>query len=160
MWGVISSWLHSSAMRTGPSRLISTAELSGESNDTAAAEWMTVLQLAKIARSVSFRSRPSRLTSPAMVVIRRSVISANVSVASGAPWDSRSRSKALFFRISFCVRLAAGVRLPSRTSRTSSQSGTERSMRSTSAVPTKPVDPVMAIRLPARDSAITGAVLA
>ena len=29
-------------MRVGPSRLISTAESSGESNDTAAAEWMTM----------------------------------------------------------------------------------------------------------------------
>ncbi len=31
-------------MRDGPSRLISTAESSGESNDTAAAEWMTMSQ--------------------------------------------------------------------------------------------------------------------
>ena len=34
--------LHRLAMRDGPSRLISTAESSGESNDTAAAEWMTM----------------------------------------------------------------------------------------------------------------------
>ena len=51
---------------------------------------------------------------------------------------------------------AAVVRLPSRTSSTSWQSGTLRSSRSTKAVPTKPVDPVMAIRLPASASAITG----
>ena len=31
-------------MRVGPSRLISTAESSGESNDTVAAEWMTTSQ--------------------------------------------------------------------------------------------------------------------
>ena len=36
-------------MRVGPSRLISTAESSGESKATAAAEWMTMSQLAKIA---------------------------------------------------------------------------------------------------------------
>ena len=62
--------LQRSAIRDGPSRLISTAESSGESNDTAAAEWITVSQLAKIARSASFRPRPSRVTSPAIVVTR------------------------------------------------------------------------------------------
>ena len=36
--------------------MISTAESSGESNDTAAAEWITVSQLAKIARSASFEA--------------------------------------------------------------------------------------------------------
>src|SRR5690606_28671691 len=40
-------------------------------------------------------------------------------------------------------------------SRTSSQSGTERNRRSTRAVPKKPVEPVMAMRFPARSSAIT-----
>ena len=57
-------------MRDGPSRLISTAESSGESNDTAAAEWMMMSHDAQMARSASFRPRPSRVTSPATVVIR------------------------------------------------------------------------------------------
>ena len=43
----------SSAMRVGPSRLISTAESSGESNDTAAAEWITTSHEASTARSAS-----------------------------------------------------------------------------------------------------------
>ena len=47
------------------------------------------------------------------------------------------------------------MRLPSRISSTSSQSGTLRSSRSTSAVPTNPVTPVMAIRFPESDAAIT-----
>ena len=46
-------------------------------------------------------------------------------------------------------------RRPGRTSSTSSQSGTERRKRSTSAVPRKPVEPVMAIRVPDRFSLIT-----
>ena len=64
------SSLHRSAMRDGPSRLISTAESSGESNETAAAEWMMMSHEAKVARSMSFRPSPSRVTSPATVVIR------------------------------------------------------------------------------------------
>ena len=63
--------LQRSAMRDGPSRLISTAESSGESNDTAAAEWMMVSHDAQTARSSSFRPSPSRVTSPETVVIRR-----------------------------------------------------------------------------------------
>ena len=65
-------------MRVGPSRLISTAESSGESNDTVAAEWMTTSQEAKhgamLLRTVRGRRVP---TSPVIVVIRRAVISAN-----------------------------------------------------------------------------------
>ena len=57
-------------MRVGPSRLISTAESSGESNDTVAAEWMTMSQLARTSRSASARPRPSVPTSPATVVMR------------------------------------------------------------------------------------------
>jgi hypothetical protein len=144
------------AIRVGPSRLISTAESSGESNDTAAAEWMTTSQEARTARSASDRPSPSVLTSPAMVVMRRAVISSNVS--SPSAHDARSRSKASFFNSSRWTRRAAGVRLPSRTSSTSSHSGTLRSSRSTSAVPTKPVDPVMAIRVRDSASAITGHV--
>ena len=142
-------------MRVGPSRLISTAESSGESNDTAAAEWMTTSHDASTARSSSDSPRPSVPTSPAIVVIRSAVMSSNP-----APCSARRRSKASFFSSSRCTRLAAGERLPSRTSSTSSQSGTERSRRSTSAVPTNPVDPVMAIRFPASASAITRPCLA
>src|SRR5690606_20184652 len=60
-----------------------------------------------------------------------------------------------FLASSCCVRWAAVVRRPWRTSRISSQPGTLRSSRSTSAVPTNPVAPVMAIRFPASASAIT-----
>ena len=139
-------------MRDGPSRLISTAESSGESNDTAAAEWITVSQLAKIARSVSLSPRPSRVTSPAIVVTRPATV---VKSTPCSVHCARSRSNASFLKISRSVRRAALVRWPSRTSNTSSQSGTDRSSRSTSAVPTNPVAPVMAIRFPASDSAIT-----
>ena len=45
-------------MRVGPSRLISTAESSGESNDTAAAEWITTSHEASTARSASFEPEP------------------------------------------------------------------------------------------------------
>ncbi len=38
------------ATRIGPSRLTSTAPSSGESNETVAAEWMTMSQLASTAR--------------------------------------------------------------------------------------------------------------
>ena len=69
---------------SGPSRLISTARSSGESNDTVAAEWMTTSAVAKIARSCVGQAEPvARLTSPATVTIRRAVISANVSVEVG-----------------------------------------------------------------------------
>ena len=96
-------------MRVGPSRLISTAESSGESNDTAAAEWMTTSQVARTARSPSDSPRPSVPTSPAIVVIRSAVMSSNP-----APCSARRRSKASFFSSSRCTRLAAGERLPSR----------------------------------------------
>ena len=49
-------------------------------------------------------------------------------------------------------------RRPGRSSRTSSASGTVRSSRSRSAVPRKPVVPVMAMRLPASPSRITPSV--
>ena len=139
-------------MRVGPRRFTSTAESSGESNETAAAEWITMSHVASTARCSADNPSPSVLTSPLIVLMRRSVISAN---ALAPPNCSFSRSKASFFRISRRTRSGAGVRLPSRTSRTSSQSGMPRSRRSTSAVPTNPVDPVMAIRLPESASAIT-----
>ncbi len=65
------------------------------------------------------------------------------------------RSKQLFLKISRWARCATLRMRPARMSRTSSQSGTERSRRSTSAVPKKPVEPVTAMRFPARSSAIT-----
>ena len=139
-------------MRTGPSRLTSTAWFSGESKLTVAAEWITTSQLAKIARSSGERPRPSVDTSPATVVMRRAQCSSN-GLAPPSCW--RSRSNASLRRISRCTRVAAVVRLPGRTSSTSSQSGTERSSRSTIAVPRKPVDPVTAMRLPASAWAIT-----
>ena len=142
-------------MRVGPSRLISTARSSGESNDTVAAEWMTTSAVAHSARCSSLKPSPSELTSPATVWIRRAVMSANVSDAPSAACCSRRRSNASFFNSSFSTRFGAGVRRPSRTRRINSQSGTLRRSRSTSAVPTNPVDPVMAMRLPASDSAIT-----
>ncbi len=64
------------AMRVGPRRLTSTAPSSGLSNDTVAAEWMTMSQLASVARPASSRPRPSVLTSPATADTRRAVISA------------------------------------------------------------------------------------
>ena len=140
-------------MRTGPSRLISTAESSGESNATAAAEWITVSHVANSARSVSFRPSPSVLTSPPIAVTRRATIASN---GSFVPFRSAlSRSKALFLKISRRTRSVGSWRLLGRTSSTSSQPGTLRSRRSTRAVPTKPVLPVMAMRLPARFSLIT-----
>ena len=51
-------------MRVGPSRLTSTAPSMGASKLTVAAEWMTMSQLAQIARSLSSSPRPSVLTSP------------------------------------------------------------------------------------------------
>ena len=138
------------AIRTGPSRLISTAESSGLSKLTAAAEWMTMSQEAKTARSASLRPRPSVLTSPPTAVTRRSTIASN----SAFPRSARRRSKALFLKISRRARSVASWRLEGRISRTSSQPGTARSRRSTRAVPTKPVLPVMAIRFPSRFWAI------
>ena len=101
--------LQRSAMRDGPSRLISTAESSGESNDTAAAEWMMVSHDAQTARSSSFRPSPSRVTSPETVVIRPAT-----AVSKSAPCSARRRSNASFLRISLRARSAALVRLPSR----------------------------------------------
>ncbi len=90
-------------MRDGPSRLISTAESSGESKATVAAEWITTSQLASVARSSAERPSPSRSTSPLIVVIRRAVISSN---AFGPPSSALSRSKASFLRISLRTRSA------------------------------------------------------
>ena len=59
------------AMRVGPSRLTSTASSSGESNDTAAAEWITVSHDARTVWSASERPRPSVPTSPVTTVRRR-----------------------------------------------------------------------------------------
>ena len=64
-WGVTPAAFSVSAIRVGPSRLISTALSRGESNATAAAEWITMSQPVNVARSASLRPRPSVLTSPA-----------------------------------------------------------------------------------------------
>ncbi len=96
-------------------------------------------------RPASSRPRPSVLTSPEMTVIRRAISSSNV-----LPRIERRLSNASLRRISRCTRCAAEVRRPERTSKTSEQSGTARSRRSTTAVPRKPVDPVTAMRRPAR----------
>ena len=145
-------------MRVGPSRLTSTAVSSGESNDTAAAAWITTSHDANTARSSVDRPRPSVPTSPEIVVIRRSVSASNDSAAPSARHSARRRSKASLRSSSRSTRRAAGERFPERTTSTSSQPGTHRSNRSTRAVPTKPVAPVMAMRLPASDSAITPAI--
>ena len=62
-------------MRTGPSRLTSTALSSGESKLTVAAEWMKMSQLATARRPSSSRPRPSIETSPEIATTRRAVIS-------------------------------------------------------------------------------------
>ncbi len=63
------------------------------------------------------------------------------------PSFSRRLLNASLRRISLSARFSAPL-LPGRTSRRSSQSGIELSKRSTSAVPRKPVAPVIAIRFP------------
>ena len=142
--------LSNSAMRIGPSKLTSTALSSGESKETLAAEWMTMSHDANICASLGESPSPSVLTSPATTEIRPMMLASN-----SVPSFFRSRSKASFFRISRRTRSAAGVRRPSRTSNTNSHSGTLNSKRSTRAVPTKPVAPVIAMRLPRRFSEIT-----
>src|SRR4051812_9040379 len=143
-------------MRVGPRRLTSTAPSSGESKLTVAAEWMTMSQDARTAASASSRPSPSVLTSPAITWTRRSTTSSR---GSAPPRSERMRSKQSLAKISRFARCATVLRRPGRTNSTSSQSGTARSSRSTSAVPRNPVEPVTAIRLPARASAITGACL-
>ena len=111
-----------------------------------------MVQLARAARPASSRPRPSVPTSPETACTRL-VICSKPSV----PSSSRRRSKQSLRRISFCTRCSAELRRPSRTNNTSWQSGTQRSSRSTSAVPTKPVPPVMKIRWPLRFSRIMSA---
>ena len=102
----------------------------------------------------SSRPSPSVLTSPAITVTRRAIVSSKLSPSSSRRW-----SKASLRRISRCTRCAADVRRPLRTSRTREQSGTARSSRSTTAVPRNPVEPVTAMRRPASASRIIGPFL-
>ena len=115
---------------------------------------MTMSQDVNSSRSCSLSPRPSFVTSPDTTETLRSQVSAKSS-----PHCDRSASKASLRKISRSTRRSALFRRVGRTKRTSSQSGTPRSSRSTSAVPKKPVLPVMANRLPERDSLITSIVL-
>ena len=143
-------------MRVGPSRLISTAESSGESNDTAAAEWMTMSHDGEHGAVGLGRGRARRVpTSPAIVVIRRAVHSSNAGAVLGAQ------------AVEGVVLQQLALHPPGRRRALAVADeqhelavGHARSSRSTSAVPTNPVDPVMAMRLPASDSAITAPCLA
>ena len=84
-------------------------------------------------------------TSPAIVVIRRAVISSNVSPPARRSW-ARRRSKASFFSSSRCDPPGRRRALAVADEQHQLAVGHARSSRSTSAVPTNPVDPVMAIR--------------
>ena len=142
-------------IRLGPSKLISIELSSGLSKLTVAAEWITTSHDVNRARSCSVSPKSSFVTSPDTTETLRSQVSTKSS-----PHCDRSASKASLRKISRSTRRSALFRRVGRTRRTSSQSGTPRSSRSTKAVPRKPVLPVMAIRLPERDSLITPIVLA
>ena len=136
-------------MRVGPSRLTSTARSSGESKLTVAAEWMTVSHVA--------RSGPAGLVEAEAVGGDVAADDLHPAVDHGveaASADSRSRSKASFWKISRWARCSTLRRRPGRISRTSSQPGALRSRRSTSAVPRKPVPPVTAMRWPSSAAAM------
>ena len=154
-WGVAPWDWQASSRRFGPSRLVSIDASSGLSKLTLAAAWMMTSQPQSSSRSPGERPRPSTLTSPDTAVMRRLQISSK-----SLPHTARRRSNASLRRISRCTRRFTSVRRPGRTSSTNSQSGTERSSRSTSAVPKKPVAPVMAMRFAANASAITTCCLA
>ena len=96
-----------SAMRTGPSRLTSTAVSSGESNDTVAAEWMTMSQDASSARPVVVEAEPVGADiagdggDPAGDL--------GVEVAAAAVVSRRSRSNASFLSTSRRTRSVAAA---------------------------------------------------
>ena len=115
-------------------------------------------QAASVARSASSRPSPSVLTSPAIAVTRRATIASNGS-ARVAELGAQAVEGVVLEDLACARARSTPWRLPGRTSRTSSHPGTLRSSRSTSAVPTKPVLPVMAMRLPARFSADHSAAL-
>lgn len=94
-------------MRIGPRRFTSTALSSGESNDTLAAEWMMVSHDANVAASSGDRPSPSVPTSPATIEIRSAM-----NESKSDPNRARSRSNALFFKISRRTRSGAGVLRP------------------------------------------------
>ena len=152
-WAVEPSACSVCATLDGPSRFTATAASSGESKETAAAEWMTTSTSARAARSASSRPSPSTETSPPSGRRRRAIV-----VSKPSPHSRRRRSKASLRRMSRRTRSAAPARRPGRTSGSTSQSGTQRRIRSTRAVPRNPVAPVTAIRRPANASAITGGV--
>ena len=153
--GELPTCWHASSSRFGPSRFVSMDASSGLSKLTVAAECTMTSQPHSSSRSSSDRLSPSTPTSPDTTVMRRAQMPSNSS-----PHASRRRSNASLRRISRSTRRFTSARRPGRTSSTSSQSGTERSSRSTSAVPKKPVAPVMAMRLPVSASAITMCCLA
>ncbi len=105
-------------------------------------------------RSSSLRPSPSLVTSPETTEMRCSQI-----VSNSSPHCDLRMSKASLRSISRSTRRWALLLRFGRTRSTSSQSGTPRRSRSTRAVPKNPVLPVMAIRLPERDSLITTLVL-
>ena len=117
-------------------------------DDVAAAEQLEVLWRTARARRRSHRRTP--------LVMRRLQMSSEVA-APGSRAGARRRRCA---GSRAATRRFTSVRRPGRTSSTRSQSGTERSSRSTSAVPKKPVAPVMAMRFAANASAITTCCLA
>ena len=105
-------------------------------------------------RSTGFRPRPSRVTSPATVVTRLATCSSNRS-----PCISRRRSNASFFRISR-VACASRPQCAARRAPAAPARSPERRAATArpSAVPTNPVHPVTAMRLPASDSGIVRTV--
>ena len=105
---------------------------------TVAAEWMTMSTVASVARSASSRPRPSVPTSPAMMVMRRSVISSNDSPRIGAELGAQPVEGVVLEQLALRRARPPRCACRRRTSRTSSQSGTQRSSRSTSAVPDEP----------------------
>ena len=91
-------------MRVGPSRLISTADVSGESNDTVAAEWMTMSALANdrpvgVAEAEPVGADVAGDRGDAAIGHRPEGLAARVAVVRAA----RRRSKASFLSSSFCV---------------------------------------------------------
>ena len=139
-------------MRVGPSRLTSTALSSGESKATVAAEWMTMSQLASVARSASSRPRPSVPTSPA-IVCRGAVISSNPA----PPGPARSPGEGVVAEDLPLDALRGGDSAARAHQEHQLAIGhlAEQAFDE-GAVPTNPVEPVMAILLFASASAITG----
>ena len=151
-WGAALWACRVSSRRSGPARLVSTARSKGLSKATDAAEWIRMSQLAKSASVSGVAASPSAAMSHSKTL----TLLAQHSAKPFAPSSSLRRSNAVLRQISRSTRRCAPAR-PGRTSKANSQSGTHRKRRSTRAVPKKPVEPVIAMRLPARAAAmITG----